>query len=198
MNSTTRKVPGPTDPNADRLGGIRMHTHQNPAASFPIQDFSKTVRMYLIVLAVILLGLVAWACAHGQTQMTTEAGDLTAQVDSGFYVPQGDPHAGREVFKDMRCYACHRVIGEDFPKPIASPPVPVALGPSQAKQTRAQLAESILAPSHRIPENLPDVRGSGEFSRMGDFNEYLTVRELIDLVSYVQFLDGAPEGHQNL
>src|SRR5262245_28651888 len=34
-----------------------------------------------------------------------------------FTMPAGDPAAGRRVFVDFKCYACHAVRGEQFPLP---------------------------------------------------------------------------------
>ena len=53
------------------------------------------------------------------------------------------------------------------------------------QKSREQLAEAILAPSHVIREGVADV-DLPELSRMGDYTEALTVRQLIDVVTYVK------------
>ncbi len=106
-----------------------------------------------------------------------------------FVFPDGDPTAGRTAFTEMQCYACHAVEGDDFPDPHASPPVPVALGPEVASMDRGYLAESIISPSHRIPEDMEGIRHE-ELSRMGDYSEAMTVRQLIDIVAYLESLAG--------
>jgi hypothetical protein len=103
------------------------------------------------------------------------------------YLPEGDEVAGREAFEAMRCYVCHAVPGETFPEPHATPAVPVELGSSLALRTRAELAESVIAPSHEIPAFLPDVR-HGDLSRMGDYGDAMTVRQWLDIVSYLESL----------
>jgi hypothetical protein len=106
---------------------------------------------------------------------------------AGFFFPEGDAAAGREVFVSMGCYSCHEVPGETFPAPVARPPVPVPLDSTVTQKTREQLAESILAPSHAIRLGAEDV-DAPELSRMGDYTEALTVADLIGLVTYLKSL----------
>ncbi len=104
-----------------------------------------------------------------------------------FFFPDGDPEAGRTAFAQMQCYACHGVIGDDFPEPHATPPLPAPLGPDLAARSRGQVAEAVIAPYHRIPDDLEAVH-RGEVPQMGDYSEAMTVRQLIDIVSYLETL----------
>jgi hypothetical protein len=105
---------------------------------------------------------------------------------SGFHLPQGNAAAGKEALRALKCYVCHAVPGEGFPAPHAQPPVDIPLGFLQSGQSRERLAESILAPSHRIaPGILLEDKG---LSRMGDFSEAMSVRQLIDLTAYLKSL----------
>ncbi len=117
-------------------------------------------------------------------------------IDSGlpepiFTLPQGKPDAGRIAFRKFGCFSCHTVSGEEFPEPVAQPPVPIKFGALKKEEippvylTSAQLAESIINPSHRVSSWTKNVK-SGKGSRMGDFTEVMTVRELIDLVAFLQ------------
>lgn len=106
-----------------------------------------------------------------------------------FQLPAGDVAAGREAVQAMQCYVCHAIAGGEFPAPHAQPPVPVPLGAAQAGQSRERLAESIIAPSHRMLDSIPGV-ASGGMSRMGDYGEVMTVRQLVDIVAYLQSLRG--------
>jgi len=114
-------------------------------------------------------------------------------------LPKGDPAAGQRAFADLRCHACHRVASGHFPEPVATPDVPVVIGPRQASFPQARLIESIVAPSHTVPNHLPTVR-SGSLSRMGDYTDVMSVRQLIDLVAFVQSLseniDSSPQESQ--
>ena len=101
------------------------------------------------------------------------------------YIPDGDAEAGRETFVEKACHACHRVEGENFPGPFADPPVPAVLG--ARKLSRVYIAESILATSHHIAEYEGKVM-DGELSRMGSYDQNLTLREWVDLVAYIESL----------
>jgi hypothetical protein len=105
----------------------------------------------------------------------------------GFHLPAGDVAAGKAAVQAMKCFVCHEIAGSDFPAPHAQPRVPVRLGGKQARQPRERLAESIIAPSHRVAGGLPGTT-SGGTSRMGDYSEVMTVRQLVDIVAYLQSL----------
>lgn len=122
--------------------------------------------------------LVAFAGAAGLTACTTKY---------KFYLPEGDPVAGKEAVRTMQCYVCHEFAGSDLPAPHAQPEVPVDIGVAQAAQSRGQLIESIIAPSHKVPEDLEGAT-SGELSRMGDYSHAMSVRQLVDIVAYIQSL----------
>ena len=105
-----------------------------------------------------------------------------------FALPMGDVEQGKAAFQALRCYACHRVEGADFPAPVATPPVPVVLG-GKVKQmpSRLDLANSIINPSHEFAPGYKDeLIKSGKLSRMGDYSDVLTVRQLSDLVAFLQ------------
>ena len=105
---------------------------------------------------------------------------------AGFYMPNGDPAKGQTVFVAMQCHACHSVAGVALPPPVAEPAVPVVLGGEVPRpRTDGELTASIIAPSHRIRYRGDTVK-SGQLSRMGDFSEAMTVRDLIDLVAFLQ------------
>lgn len=109
----------------------------------------------------------------------------------GLDLPDGDAARGRVVLQDMKCYTCHQVRGhEDLPAPVAEPPVHIVLGGSPGyARSDTELVNAILNPSHRISARY--ARGDlteGERSRMGDFSEVMTVRQLLDLVTFLQSL----------
>lgn len=121
---------------------------------------------------------------------------LTACAEApGFRIPAGDVAAGKEAVRAMQCYVCHEIARSDFPPPHAQPPVPVPLGAEVARQSRERLADAIIAPSHRVAEGVAGPSGggtttSGGTTRMGDYGEAMTVRQLIDIVAYLQSLGG--------
>jgi hypothetical protein len=107
---------------------------------------------------------------------------------SGFHLPDGDVEKGRIAFAELRCHACHEVRGERFPAPVADPAVTVRLG-GVVYDPRADgdLTAAIVDPSHRLSGGrIPASVRAGSLSRMGDFSEAMTVRQLIDLVAFLQ------------
>jgi hypothetical protein len=112
------------------------------------------------------------------------------------HLPDGDPVAGRAVFEQYQCYGCHEVVGDSFPAPSAITPTFVTLGGAPAK-SRAYLVESIIAPSHQFATPQPppgqtagDIHvRDGVGSRMTDYSEWMTIKELFDLVAYLETLE---------
>jgi hypothetical protein len=128
---------------------------------------------------ILLLALLGVACSPD--------GRMTVGLD----LPDGDVARGRAVLQDMKCYTCHRVRGhEELPAPVVEPPVRVVLGgaPGYARSD-TELVNAILNPSHRISARY--ARGElteGGRSRMQEYCDVMTVRELVDLVSFLQSL----------
>jgi L-cysteine S-thiosulfotransferase len=112
----------------------------------------------------------------------------TRKSSTGFHMPDGDAQRGRQLFVDLKCGSCHRVNGVNLPAPVADPPVPLVLGGVVTQvRTDGELAASIIDPSHHLASGyrLAEVR-TGGLSRMGDYSEQITLRELIDLVAFLQ------------
>lgn len=129
----------------------------------------------LVVIAVALL-LLLFGC---------QAGPKSA---AGFRLPDGDVERGRQVFVEMRCHVCHRVAGADLPLPTIEPSVPVVLGGDVPyAKTDGELVTSIVNPSHQIaPALRKEEVKSGDLSRMPDYGDLMTVRQMIDLVGFLQ------------
>jgi L-cysteine S-thiosulfotransferase len=107
---------------------------------------------------------------------------------SGFHLPDGNVERGQAAFVELRCHSCHEVEGLDLPAPVADPPVAVVLGGVvAAARTDGELTAAVIDPSHRIAPQYPakDVT-AGTRSRMGDLGESMTVRQLVDLVAFLQ------------
>lgn len=100
-------------------------------------------------------------------------------------MPEGDPDAGREAFLELGCASCHAVGWEpEFPAPLSANPGP-QLDRALTMQTAGGLATSIIVPSHYVPAEFRRTTG-GQLSPMADFTETMTVRQLIDVVSYLR------------
>jgi len=128
-----------------------------------------------VVSAIIVLTGAAVACSTGR------------KGSAGFRLPDGDPVIGKQAFLAYRCHACHEVKGVELPAPVVDPPVPVRLGGDvYTPRTDGELATAILYPSHRIAAGRKTLVRSGQLSRMGDFTETMTLREMIDIVAFLQ------------
>lgn len=106
-----------------------------------------------------------------------------------FSLPAGRAAAGEQVFVKMECYSCHTVAGKRFGKPGSNPG---GIGPDltteYTKLPREYLAESIVnfdrfAAHGQLKRSYLADDGT---SRMGDYTDVLSVRELIDLVEFLK------------
>jgi mono/diheme cytochrome c family protein len=139
------------------------------------------MRQGLIVLSAlaVLLGAVP-----GMAQRAPYAYDVVTVT-----LPRGNPQAGRQAFRDLKCYVCHRVEGETtFP-----PPVGEALGPdlerSLSRRPASDVAAAIIVPSHSVSVKVSAAVKKRleqlQLSPMGDYSRVLTVRQLADLLAYL-------------
>lgn len=108
------------------------------------------------------------------------------QTENEYYLPSGKAEAGREAFIRYRCHACHTRGAETFPpvdRSVEGPNLALNLSGKES----GQIATSILAPSHTIAygygEGTPE---DTQKSPMPDFTSQMTVRELVDIVSYLR------------
>jgi hypothetical protein len=77
---------------------------------------------------------------------------------------------------------------DDLPAPRIDPPVPIVLGRrSPSRSTTQRLMASIVNPNlHITAAHRTEEVSIGGKSRMYDFTRALTVRELIDIVAFIQ------------
>jgi mono/diheme cytochrome c family protein len=113
----------------------------------------------------------------------------TPSSPAGFRLPTGDAAAGRQAFIDLRCYVCHQVKGVDVAYE-GTGAARVALGGTVTRvKTYGELVTSIINPSHRVAPGFPmkGVAPGGEsVMTIAGLNEVMTVRQLIDLVAFLQ------------
>ncbi|MFQ5657535.1 MAG: c-type cytochrome [Candidatus Methylomirabilales bacterium] len=138
---------------------------------------------------VLLLMLTAWqgpARAGGEPGQHAKS-QMHHPKGWRFTLPQGDTSKGREVFAKFECYSCHQVIGEDFPDPggEAVGPELRQMGPMHPPE---YFTESIMNPSAVLGEDQYRAEDGG--SKMPNFNDIMTVEELIDLAAFLKSLGG--------
>lgn len=112
-----------------------------------------------------------------------------------FALPPGDAAAGRQVFVAMECFACHEARGEDFPHDSKTPrgagPALTGMG---SHHPATYFAESILSPNRVIIVGA-GYTGTDGLSTMPSYAETMTVKQLVDVVAYLQSLTGGVAGH---
>jgi Cu/Ag efflux protein CusF len=100
-----------------------------------------------------------------------------------FTLPKGDTAKGRAVFQKYECQYCHEVRGEDFPfAGVDYGPELSQMGPLHPLE---YFAESVINPGTIAPKQY---RGPDGESTMPNYNERMTVQELIDLSMYLASL----------
>ena len=99
--------------------------------------------------------------------------------------PAGDPDAGREVFKSLKCFSCHLVSGDEGLAAMwtGGPEGVPVLSKETADRPRIELLAQIA-----FPGTNPKVRPS----HMGSFGSTMTVQNLTDLVAFIEGLSPAP------
>lgn len=106
----------------------------------------------------------------------------------GLRLPEGDVARGEATFRELGCVECHVIEGEAAPARPEGAPRPIVLGGrADHIATHGELVTSIVNPSHGHPRRYPreEVFEQG-LSKMKNFNDEMTVAQLLDLTSYLQ------------
>jgi len=108
-----------------------------------------------------------------------------------FSLPQGDPAQGRQWFVKLECYKCHEIKGEEFPAVAAADK---GVGPDLSQMAGLHpvefFAESIINPNAVVDADAKEkgYLGADGKSKMPDYNDILTGKELADLAAYLTSL----------
>jgi mono/diheme cytochrome c family protein len=135
-----------------------------------MKTFSVLKKMGLPLLAAVVV-LLAAGC------------DLE-KSPRGFRLPDGNIDKGKEAFVTLQCNACHSVSGDTFPTP-ASFNIPLG-GETPRIRTYGELVTSIINPSHVISARYRAELREVKESPMMNFNDTMTVSQMIDLVAFLQ------------
>lgn len=153
-----------------------------------------------VVLSLILGGVFfVVSCSkdrEGKKVAQEAMGEHGMPADWKFTLPKGDPVEGRKVYVEMQCYKCHEVKGETFPAVAKGEE---GIGPELSQMAGMHpvefFAESVINPDAVIDPGA-EVKGyvaqKGE-SKMPDYNDVMTVKQLADLAAYLASLKGG--GH---
>ncbi len=118
----------------------------------------------------------------GGSSAQAEGSGPRVPADWTFTLPAGDAAAGRSVFDRMECVACH-TMGK------AKPPTrgTSGVGPDLTNYSGLPpeyLAESIIS-AHTVVA-APGYTVEDGKAGMGNYNHFLTVQELVDLVAFLR------------
>ncbi|MGZ8427286.1 MAG: c-type cytochrome [Candidatus Binatia bacterium] len=138
----------------------------------------STITMAAFTAGALLLFLagMTWAASAPATPKLPQGWKFT--------LPDGDANAGKTVFLNMKCYSCHaiEIPGEKLPPARSKGAGPAFTG--YAVLPREYLAESIIkfhtvvaAPGYAVKEGR---------AAMGEYNHFLSVQEVIDLVAFLK------------
>jgi len=113
--------------------------------------------------------------------------------------PDGDVDRGKADFVALGCHSCHEVSGADLPRPTVQPAVPVVLGGTVgARLSDAYLVTSIIYPSYELAPYPKEQITHGGQSRMPRYADQITVRQMTDLVAFLQahyYVPRVPESY---
>lgn len=128
-------------------------------------------QLALLVLLVMMIG----GCEQGP------------ESPRGFSFPAGDAERGKQVFLYTGCLSCHVIEGIDSDI-VFELDKPIPLGGEVTRvKTYGELVTAIINPSHKIAKNfLPEAATADGKSRMRNYNDTLTVSQLIDLVTFLE------------
>lgn len=138
---------------------------------------------------ILILNFIPLAFANKDEGMTPAG---------GFFLPDGNVEAGQKAFARLKCNSCHWVQNEiRLSEPVAEKTGPM-IGWKQASYSPGWIANSIVSPSHTIALDSDGEAEGSQLSRMGDFKDIMTVRELMDIVSYIKSLNGQQDSGGDL
>lgn len=151
-----------------------------------------------ILLTILIAGVFLASCSKEQKQKEAGQGmpEHGMQASWQFTLPKGDPVEGRKIFVEVECYKCHEVKGETFP---AVAKREKGVGPELSQMAGMHpvefFAESIMNPNAVID---PDAKERGYLgedgkSKMPNYNDILTVKQVSDLAAYLASLKGGQQ-----
>jgi hypothetical protein len=159
--------------------------------------YAMKIHLSKLLIVGLLIALPA-GCEHEAKHSQGSTGHQHGTPkDWKFTLIPGDVAEGRKLFVEIECYKCHEVKGEEFPKVAAEEK---DVGPELSQMGGLHplefFAESIANPNAVIDDDAKEQGyiGPDGKSKMPEFADVLTVRQLADLATYLASLGG---GHKH-
>ncbi len=104
----------------------------------------------------------------------------------GFAFPDGDIEVGKATYKRLACNECHSISGVEWIG--GSDSLNINLGGNVSTlKSYGELVTSVFNPTHKIAGRYKNETATVEgLSKMKNYNEVMTVQELIDIVTFLQ------------
>lgn len=113
-------------------------------------------------------------------------GCLGRRAPTGFRLPPGNAAAGQATFVELKCNGCHTVKDVDLPAPSVSTVVELG-GQVRLPRTDGEITTDIIMPSSHFAPGYPaDQIETGGKSNMPDYTTRMTIRQLADVVAFLQ------------
>lgn len=157
--------------------------------------------MWQLWLVLVFLTLAPSACKQGERPAKTsqvEAHSHGTPKDWKFTWPAGNAAEGRKLFVEAECHKCHEIKGETFPAVVKDKG---DVGPELAQMAGLHplefFAESIINPNAVIDDDAKQngYVGADGKSKMPEYNDTFTVRQIADLTAYLTSLKA--DGHKH-
>lgn len=190
MNAIEYLVESLYNPNAYVVEGYpknQMKPVNRPPMSLS-DDEIKAVLTYLINLGGKEVN-VQLVKAIDDAQKPFKTGKIVlAEAGAEFSLPEGDGAQGRFTYQEFKCWQCHLIQGEHFGK-IKEEEGGVGPGLTGigAVQTKLYIAESIVNPNAVLVKG-KGYTGDDGLSKMPEYHDSMTLRNLIDIVAYLSKL----------
>lgn len=157
--------------------------------------------MWQLWLVLVFLTVALSACKQGERPATTSQVDAHSHgtpKDWTFTWPAGNAADGRKLFVEAECHKCHEIKGETFPAVVKDKG---DVGPELAQMAGLHpaefFAESIINPNAVIDHGAKQngYVGADGKSKMPEYNDTFTVRQIADLTAYLTSLKAGGHKH---
>lgn len=135
----------------------------------------KAMSYFIGTLVVLLLGVLSGTATYGASPHVPDGWTFT--------VPDGNATAGQSVFLKMECHSCHVITIPGVWHPAdTGGQGPALVGYSAVP--KEYLAESIIK-AHTVVA-VPGYEVKEGKAGMGNYNHFMTIQELIDIVAFLK------------